>query len=94
MSGSEYHGGMLAHRIASVVSEEGTVTLDRLPFQKGERVDIIMLPAAENASIDGMTREELLTSLAGKITRYDRPHDPVLDPEEIDCLRASDQMAG
>ena len=88
---------MLAHRTASVVSEEGTVTLVGLPFVRGERVDVIVLPAAAPQAedgVDGMTREELLASLAGSVIRYDRPHDPVLDPEDIDCLRTPDHSAG
>ena len=33
-----------AHRVETTLTQDGTLTLDHLPFQAGEAVEIIILP--------------------------------------------------
>lgn len=35
---------MLAHRVETVMSEDGVVTLHDVPFRRGESVEVIVLP--------------------------------------------------
>ena len=41
-----------AHRIETTLTQDGTLTLDRLPFQAGEAVEVIVLPHAALAPRD------------------------------------------
>jgi hypothetical protein len=69
----------LAHRIEVVLSEDGKLSLDRLPFRAGQAVEVIVLPAA---------RPTAPTShpLRGSVLRYDRPTEPVAE-SDWDALR-------
>jgi hypothetical protein len=63
-----------AHRIEMVMSEDGKLTLVNLPFQAGQAVEVIVLPAA---------RSEVPTDrpLRGMVLRYDQPTAPVADAD-------------
>jgi hypothetical protein len=62
---------MPAHRMETVLTEDGKLSLDNLPFRAGQAVEVIVLPAAHSA---------VPTShpLRGKVLRYDRPTDPAV----------------
>jgi hypothetical protein len=63
----------LAHRIETVISENGKLLLDQLPFRAGQVVEVIILPA---------TRPTLASqALKGTVLRYDRPSDPVAETD-------------
>ena len=64
---------MHAHRIETIVGEDGHLSLDGLPFKKGQRVEVIVLDAAAPERRD--------YSLRGQPLRYDRPFDPVAADE-------------
>jgi hypothetical protein len=61
----------LAHRIETVLTEDGKLSLDQLPFRAGQVVEIIVLPV--NAPTPpGQT-------IKGAVVRYDQPTDPVAE---------------
>lgn len=61
-----------AHRVEVVLAEDGKVVLDELPFRAGQTVEIIVLPATPATAV---------ASLKGTVLRYDRPTEPVAEPE-------------
>jgi hypothetical protein len=63
----------LAHRIEAVLAEDGKLLLDHLPFQAGQAVEVIVLPAAR-ASAPG-------ASLRGTVLHYDQPTAPVAEAD-------------
>ena len=68
-----------AHRTEAVLSEDGKLSLDNLPFRAGQTVEVIVLPAASPpASGDHPLR--------GSVLRYDRPTEPVAEAD-WDALR-------
>jgi hypothetical protein len=62
-----------AHRIEAVLSEDGKLLLDYLPFRAGQRVEVIVLP----------TSQPTLTGhpLRGTVLRYDQPTAPVAEDD-------------
>jgi hypothetical protein len=62
-----------AHRIEVVLSEDGKLSLERLPFRAGQAVGVIVLPSARAS--------EAGRPLRGAVLRYDRPTDPVADAD-------------
>lgn len=60
-----------AHRIETTLSEDGTLTLDHLPFHAGEAVEVIVLPHA------AATEEQGLYSLRDEPVQYINPLSPV-----------------
>ena len=62
----------LAHRIEVVLSEDGKLSLDRLPFRAGQVVEVIVLPVAAPVAA---------FSLHGAVIRYDRPTEPVAEAD-------------
>lgn len=63
----------LAHRIEAVLSEDGKLSLDHLPFLAGQTVEIIVLP------VNRVTAPS--TALWGTVLRYDQPTDPVAEDD-------------
>lgn len=62
---------MQAHRAQATVGADGRVVVDRVPFRAGERVEVIVLPAAHESSG--------VSELRGSVEKYERPFDPVDD---------------
>jgi hypothetical protein len=62
-----------AHRIEAVLAEDGKLLLDHLPFQAGQAVEVIVLPAS------GPTPPS--HALRGTVLRYDQPTAPVADAD-------------
>jgi len=73
-----------AHRIQTTLTQDGTLTLDDLPFHAGESVEIIVRPhvAAPESESNPSTRY----SLRGLVVPYDRPTEPVA-LEDWDALQ-------
>jgi hypothetical protein len=63
-----------AHRTEAVLTEDGKLSLDHLPFRAGEAVEVIVLPA-------GAPRPAGIPALQGTVSRYDRPFDPVAEDD-------------
>jgi hypothetical protein len=62
-----------AHRIEVVLSEDGKLSLDRLPFRAGQAVEVIVLPVP--------TPGPAVHPLRGTVIRYDCPTDPVAESD-------------
>ena len=67
-----------AHRIEVVLSEDGKLSLDQLPFRAGQAVEVIVLPAPGPAPSG--------YPLRGSVLRYDDPTAPVAEAD-WDALR-------
>lgn len=63
----------MAHRIEAVLSEDGKLLLDHLPFQAGQAVEVIVLPVARPTP-PGQT-------LRGTVLHYDQPTAPVAETD-------------
>jgi hypothetical protein len=63
----------LAHRIEAVLSEDGKLVLDHLPFRAGQKVEVIVLPVSHATSPS--------SALRGAILRYDQPTAPVAEAD-------------
>ena len=61
------------HRIETVLSEDGKLSLDRLPFRAGQAVEVFVLPITCPIPAD--------RSLFGTLLRYDRPTEPVAETD-------------
>lgn len=80
---------MNAHKIEAVLTEDGKLVLNGLPFQAGDAVEVIILERA-----DGLQKSESIASaddsypLQGKQPyRYDDPFEPATPLEDWDALR-------
>jgi hypothetical protein len=62
-----------AHRIEITLTEDGKLSLDRLPFRAGQAVEVIVLPAPGPAPAG--------QPLRGTLLRYDRPTEPVAEAD-------------
>lgn len=62
---------MVTHRVETVLKQDGILTLENLPFQAGEMVEIII-----HAQPEPHDRPEQY-SLRGLPLRYDRPTEPI-----------------
>ncbi len=69
------NASLQAHKIETTLTQDGTLTLDRLPFQAGQAVEVIVLPNSPSSPSHD------LYSLRGLPVRYDRPTEPVADEE-------------
>ena len=59
------------HRVETTIGDNGTLTLDHLPFQAGQSVEVIILPHADSL------KQENPYPLRGTPVRYDNPLEPV-----------------
>jgi hypothetical protein len=66
---------MNAHRVETTIDQDGTLTLNGLPFRAGDEVEIIILerPAKPN--------EDNPYPLRGRPVQYDAPTEPVAENE-------------
>ena len=62
-----------AHRVETVLSEDGKLVLDHLPFRASQTVEVIVL-AAPRATAPGH-------ALTGTVLRYDQPTAPVAEAD-------------
>lgn len=67
-------GTLQAHRIETTLTENGTLTLEHLPFQAGETVEVIVLP---NVSANSPRRYPL----RGTPLQYQEPMEPVAEQD-------------
>ena len=64
---------MIAHRIETTMKEDRTLTLENLPFQAGDAIEIII----QERSASPQEAEEKRYPLRGAILRYEEPFEPV-----------------
>ncbi len=64
-----------AHRVETTLEQDGTLTLEHLPFQAGQQVEVIILPYSGEATIGNSY------PLRGLPVRYERPTDPVAEDD-------------
>jgi hypothetical protein len=62
-----------AYRTEAVLSEDGKLLLDSLPFRAGQIVEIIVLPLSRSAVLP--------PNLQGSVLRYEEPTSPVADTD-------------
>lgn len=70
---------MNAHKIETVLNEDGTLTLRGLPFHAGDAVEVIILktPIKEEQSASESQLKNNTYPLEGKVIHYDNPTEPV-----------------
>ncbi len=66
---------MQAHHTRAVVSENGSLTIDRLPFPAGKPVEVVVFPAGSQS----LQRERY--PLRGTPIQFDDPTGPVADSD-------------
>lgn len=74
---------MNAHKLTATLMEDGTLALKGLPFQAGDRVEIIILeqPKVEEPAPSSDR------PLAGSVLRYDDPFGPAVPAEDWEVLK-------
>lgn len=65
------HATLQTHRIETTIEEDGTLTLDQLPFRAGQSVEVIILP------LPTLVEQVNLYPLRGVGVRYDFPFESV-----------------
>jgi len=69
-----------ALRLETKLQQDGTLTLDHLPFQAGQAVEVIVVPLECSATTDNPY------PLRGIPIQYERPTDPVAE-EDWEALK-------
>jgi hypothetical protein len=62
-----------AHRIETVLIEDGKLALDQLPFRAGQAVEVIVLPIVRPPTTPNPLR--------GTVLRFDQPTNPVAEAD-------------
>ncbi len=71
---------MNAHRIETILAQDGKLTLNDLPFQAGDAVEVIITACSEKVD------KHHHYSLRGKPVQYDDPFEPIA-AEEWEAVR-------
>jgi len=66
---------MHAHRTKAVVAEDGSLTIEKLPFPAGEPVEVVVFPAGSRSS------QGERYPLRGTPIRFDDPTTPVAESD-------------
>ena len=74
------NAALQAHRIETTLTQDGTLTLDHLPFQAGETVEVIVL------TNPGIQSPADRFALRGTVIEYRDPFEPVAE-EDWDALQ-------
>jgi hypothetical protein len=72
---------MNAHRIETALTENGKLSLQNLPFKKGDKVEIIILDRSSSKTAPNSS------PLKGTVLRYDNPFEPATSPEDWEVLQ-------
>jgi hypothetical protein len=87
--GTEREIHMIAHKVQAIVTEDGKLLLQGLPFQAGARVEVIMLD--ESAGTTESPVQQAATDeypLRGKQPyQYDDPFSPAVRLEDWNALK-------
>jgi hypothetical protein len=71
---------METHRVEKVIQSNGTVVLEDLPFDEGEKVEIIILKSRAES-------EKGRYPLRGTTYKYENPFEPAAPPEDWEALK-------
>lgn len=74
---------MQAHKIEAVLSENGTLVLEGLPFRAGEAVEVIILERPQPQRVSSSSE----FPLQGTVLFYNDPFEPAVPPEDWDVLQ-------
>jgi hypothetical protein len=66
---------MNAHKVEIILTENGTLTLQGLPFQAGEAVEVIIL-SSQSEPEKAFVPPSNLMPLRGTVKSYDEPFEP------------------
>ena len=66
---------MQAHRTKAIVAENGSLTVDRLPFPAGRSVEVVVFPANDE------TAREQRYPLRGTPVQFENPTAPVAESD-------------
>ena len=72
---------MKAHRLETALSENGKLSLQNLPFKKGDEVEVIILERSSSK----ITPDSY--PLRGTVIRYDDPFEPATSAEDWEVLQ-------
>ena len=64
-----------AHRVETTLTQDGTLVLDRLPFQPGEAVEVIILTNIKTLPAQNRS------ALYGTVIEYQDPFEPVAEAD-------------
>jgi hypothetical protein len=81
---------MNAHKVETVLTEDGVLVLQQLPFHAGDAVEVIVLerPKTQQDKIITKKSESNLYPLQGKQPyRYDEPFEPATPLEDWEVLK-------
>lgn len=77
---------MNAHKLATTLTEDGTLVLKELPFHAGDAVEIIILEQSKEQTVS--PRQQTEYPLQGtQPYRYDEPFEPVAPAEDWEVLK-------
>ncbi|MCD4739386.1 MAG: hypothetical protein K8R89_09045 [Anaerolineae bacterium] len=68
---------MAAYKVATILKQNGTLILEQLPFQVGERVEVIVMRVSKPT----LKAPTTITPLHGTVLRYDAPFAPVAESD-------------
>ncbi len=72
---------MQEHRVKTVIQPNGVVHLEDLPFKQGEKVENIIIEAAEEP------KTENPYPLRGSDYHYENPFEPIVPSEDWEALK-------
>jgi hypothetical protein len=79
---------MNAHKVETVLSEDGTLILKQLPFHAGDAVEVIILQRGKQTDRPVISQVEInLYPLRGKVLHYEAPFEPAVPLEDWDVLQ-------
>lgn len=67
------NASLQTHRIETTLAQDGTLTLDHLPFRAGETVEVIVLAGPKTSS------DQSRSALYGTVIEYQDPFEPVAE---------------
>jgi hypothetical protein len=67
-------------RVEKIIQSNGTIVLENLPFDEGEKVEIII-------SKSGAESEKNCYPLRGTVYKYENPFESAVPPEDWEALK-------
>jgi hypothetical protein len=78
---------MNAYKIRSIVTADGSLILNGLPFSAGKSVEVIVLEDLSSPEVASPKPDERWKSLQGSVTRYDDPFESAIPFEDWEVLQ-------
>jgi FtsP/CotA-like multicopper oxidase with cupredoxin domain len=82
MAGEPEGPAMSAFIVTATVRPDGSLTVDQLPFAPGQRVEVVVRPAADDPTEGGK-----YPLRDGTPYKYDDPFEPACDPDDWEANR-------